>query len=301
MARINFLISVMRRRLAGQDTSCPFCGSGQTSLIGRKALVLELRRCARCALMYRYPKDDVRINSEFYQADFEGGVVTDVPSESRLSELVASEFRGTMVDFSRKIALIKELAPGGRLLDYGCSWGYTVHQFRQAGFDAVGFEISGARAEYGRTKLGVDIVDSFTALDKLAPQSFDVVYSHHVLEHLPDLKPSFATFRRLLKPSGKLIIFVPNGAGEKARRLGTKWGGSISENHALALDAHFFARNLPDYAFTARFATDPYDTPLRACEFFSTQPAAAPLNGDELLVVADLVGDARSEGVYSSE
>lgn len=284
MARIGFLFSVLRRRLAGQDNNCPFCGSHGTSLVQRKKIFLELRRCEHCALMYRYPKDDLQNNVAFYQSAYEQDETTDLPSKDALARLLANNFRGTSLDFSEKIDLIKRIALVGRLLDYGCSWGYAVHQFRRAGFDAVGFEISAPRAEYGRTQLGVDIVDNFAALDNLPDAAFDVIYSSHVFEHLPDLKQPLATFRRLLKRSGIVVIFVPNAGGRKARELDVGWGPMIGEKHGLALDANFFARNLPTYGLAPKFGSTPYDSPL--VDYESREQAARVLTGDELLVVA---------------
>ena len=38
---------------------------------------------------------------------------------------------------------------------------------------------------------------------------------------------------------------APNAGGKDARELGVKWGLMICEKHCLALDATFFAHNLP--------------------------------------------------------
>ncbi len=285
MARIGFLVSVLHRRLAGQKNNCPYCGSDRTSLVQRKKIFLELRRCEDCALMYRYPKDDLQTNLDFYQSAYEQDETTDLPPPEDLPKMLESNFQGTTIDFSEKIELVKSIAGGGRLLDYGCSWGYAVYQLRRAGFDAIGFEISKPRAEYGRTQLGVDIVNNFAALDEIPSAAFDVIYSSHVCEHLPDLKQPLATFQRLLKPSGVLVVFVPNAGGRKARELGVRWGHMIGEKHPLALDANFFARNLPSYGLAPQFASSPYDGSL--VEYESSVQATDALPGDELMVVAE--------------
>jgi SAM-dependent methyltransferase len=185
---------------------------------------------------------------------------------------------------SGKVRIVREQKERGRLLDYGCSWGYGVYQFEQVGYEAMGFEISQPRAAYGRKHLHVMILSSAAALADLPPASFDVIHTSHVLEHLPTLMHPFATFRRLLKPSGILVIFVPNAGGKLARELGVEWGPMISERHCLALDATFFAHNLPKYELCPVFGSSPYRGPLAAYE--SAQQAQRTLAGDELLVVA---------------
>jgi SAM-dependent methyltransferase len=132
------------------------------------------------------------------------------------------------------------------LLDYGASWGYGVRQFKDAGYDAAGFEISRARAAFGSQRLGVRIV---TDVRELMPASFDIVHTAHVLEHLADLRAAFADFRRLLRPDGHLVIFVPNGDGRSARALGVKWGPMIGEKHVNALTGSFLERALSQYGF----------------------------------------------------
>ena len=73
-------------------------------------------------------------------------------------------FSGTPRDINTWIGVLQFLRPGGRVLDFGCSWGYGTYQLRQAGFDAVGFEVSRPRAKFGREKLGLNIIDSFDEL-----------------------------------------------------------------------------------------------------------------------------------------
>ncbi|MDM8548990.1 class I SAM-dependent methyltransferase [Desulfobacterales bacterium HSG2] len=94
-----------------------------------------------------------------------------------------TQFRKTEKDFSVKIATLKELMPSGTVLDFGCSWGYATLQLREAGYDAIGFEISKQRAEFGRIHLGVTIIDEYSNLNKFPLSSFDIIFSSHVLEH----------------------------------------------------------------------------------------------------------------------
>jgi demethylmenaquinone methyltransferase/2-methoxy-6-polyprenyl-1,4-benzoquinol methylase len=44
-----------------------------------------------------------------------------------------------------------------------------------------------------------------------ADESFDVVASAHVLEHLPDPAPAIAEMARVLRPGGKLLLVYTRG------------------------------------------------------------------------------------------
>ncbi len=293
MARPTFLLSTLRRLACGQSRNCPYCNSGNTVLLQRKKVLLELRRCLNCFLMYRYPKDDLKTNLAFYQRGYRQGMTTEMPEAAELARLLATNFRGTEKDLSVNVRIVKGQKECGRLLDYGCSWGYGVYQFLRAGYDAMGFEISRSRADYGRRHLGVAIVDSPPALGQIEPHSFDVIHASHVLEHLPELQGPFATFQVLLKPSGVLLVFVPNAGGKNARELGVRWGPMICEKHCLALDASFFAQNLSRYGLHPVFGSSPYRSALRPYEVIDGTSDA--LAGDELLVVARPVAARTSD------
>jgi 2-polyprenyl-3-methyl-5-hydroxy-6-metoxy-1,4-benzoquinol methylase len=67
------------------------------------------------------------------------------------------------------------------------------------------FEISQMRVNYGREMLGLDLVSD---VNQLRDASFDIIYSAHVLEHIPNPAVSFRQFQRLLKPDGILFIYM---------------------------------------------------------------------------------------------
>jgi len=231
--------------------------------------------------MYRYPKDQAEKSREFYQNTYREGMTTELPDQSELERLLESNFINTEKDFSERIDLVRRFSRGPNLLDYGCSWGYGLYQFRKAGFNAIGFEISEQRARYGRKKLGMQIISDLQGLEVLRPASFDVVFSDHVLEHLPTPRIAFEVFDRLLTEEGTLLIFVPNCGGVNATRYGVGWGPMIGEKHALALTAKFFAKALQHFNMTAWFFSSPYSGG-------SLSPGCTDeeLSGDELMVIA---------------
>jgi 2-polyprenyl-3-methyl-5-hydroxy-6-metoxy-1,4-benzoquinol methylase len=235
--------------------------------------------------MYRWPKDDEKLNYEFYQRSYLEGMTTDMPSPNELALLIANNFEGTPKDLGLNVGIVKQHVSAGSLLDYGASWGYGVHQFKQAGYEAVGFEISRPRATYARDRLGAAMYDSMDELKALGSNVFDVIHASHVLEHLPTLDGVLQTFAQLLNPGGLLVVFVPNAGGALAKQQGVHWGPMIGEKHSLALDAAFFAHNLADYGFAPLFGSSPYDKPLLSSE---DALRAEGLPGDELLVLATL-------------
>ena len=276
MSKLKFLGKLLAKQAMLQNSACPYCNSKQTVCLQRKRLLIQLRSCKQCYLMFRYPKDDGNENKRFYQRQYQQPTVTDLPKKEDIFKHIATRFADVGRDLTEHFKTIQALAPSGRVLDYGCSWGYCTYQFQEAGYEAVGFEISQPRVEYGRALLGVNLTSS---LDDLADSSFDIIYSAHVLEHIPNPNISFKSFQRLLKPGGILFLYVPNCASEPARRLGVDWGPMINEKHVLALTADFFQRNLPPYGFSVQCSSSPYSQSLDS-------KASLPLDGEELMVVA---------------
>jgi len=48
------------------------------------------------------------------------------------------------------------------------------------------------------------------ALDEIENQTFDVIFSYYVLEHLRDPIEYLKTLQKYLKPMGRIILEVPN-------------------------------------------------------------------------------------------
>jgi SAM-dependent methyltransferase len=282
MASISFSIKVLHRYWENQPRACPYCAGKETELLGRKKFLLELRRCQKCQLMFRYPQDVPQENAQFYQDEYEEGMTTGIPIQSELDQLLSTNFFGTEKDLSLKIQLIQDQCPSGHLLDYGCSWGYGMVQFKKAGYEVVGFEISNVRAQFGRQTLGLDILSHLGDLQALPGNCFDVIIANHVLEHLCEPKIAFEIWKRLLKPDGTLFIFVPNAGGNQAKMYGPNWGPMIGEKHPLAVDANFLFQNLPNHGLIPRFCSSPYSQGVLKLE---KDPFVPSLAGDELLAV----------------
>jgi 2-polyprenyl-3-methyl-5-hydroxy-6-metoxy-1,4-benzoquinol methylase len=121
--------------------------------------------------------------------------------------------------YSDNIRKLAEVAPNrdARILDIGAGFGGFLLSAQNNGFTNVeGIEASAHRSKYCRESLGLavntipveKISDCFGSLRK--ESLFDIIHSHHVLEHVYDLDKAISNFYQLLKPGGHVIFFVPN-------------------------------------------------------------------------------------------
>lgn len=93
--------------------------------------------------------------------------------------------------------------PGNVVLEYGVGQGWNLSALtcrRKIGFDVADFLESAVRAQ------GIEYVAETTTI---ADGTIDVVVCHHTLEHLLNPPAALGEMRRLLAPSGKLLLFVP--------------------------------------------------------------------------------------------
>lgn len=55
-----------------------------------------------------------------------------------------------------------------------------------------------------------DMIDSIDNMPLIADCSADIIISRHSLEHMLDLVRTLKEWRRILKPTGKIIVILPN-------------------------------------------------------------------------------------------
>lgn len=248
MGKIAYLVRSVAATANRERHRCPNCGSQDSRLVERKYVVTMLRRCDACLLMFRAPTDAPDHGDVFYNEDYTQGFTTDLPSPEALQALIDSRFAGSEKDYSRYIRLLHDagVQPGARVFDFGCSWGYGSHQFAQAGFDTLSYELSRERGRYGAEKLGVRLVDDFDAWANTAEAegSHDVFFSSHVLEHVPSPGSVLRLARRVVKPGGLIVTLTPNGS--LAAKVHPRWSNQWGDVHPNFLDDVYWNHALQD-------------------------------------------------------
>ena len=107
----------------------------------------------------------------------------------------------------------------GKILDIGAGTGDFLSVAKNDGWQTIGVEPSDRAKAIAKSK-GVSFVEETSELEN---HSFDVISMWHVLEHVPDLDKQIKELKRLLKPTGTLIIAVPNFKSFDAKHYGKFW------------------------------------------------------------------------------
>ena len=260
------------------DRSCPACGHIETLPLQRKAIVTELVECVSCSLRFRVPKDSAQSNAVFYKNSYREGITTDCPDQSQLQLLLQHDFQGSEKDFASYLDVLRRIGiePGSTVLDYGSSWGYGSWQLRRAGFRVYSYEINERRAEYAREYLECDTL----ATPDSCPEKVDVFFSAHVIEHLPNPNILWAIVQQVLKPSGTVVLFMPNGDPKLESVENSNYHLRWGKVHPLLLSDKALNHMARKHGFAGHAYSSPYDMDEIGAE---TQ---GDLTGDELLYIA---------------
>jgi SAM-dependent methyltransferase len=115
------------------------------------------------------------------------------------------------VTFQNRTGLTDGDLAGAVVLDAGCGMGRYLRIAAEAGGHVVGLDLSWALVaarELTADLPGVALVRGDLLRPPLASGRFDHVYSLGVLDHTPDPRAAFLALARLLKPKGRIAIWV---------------------------------------------------------------------------------------------
>ena len=116
-----------------------------------------------------------------------------------------------------------------RVVEFGMGWGYWCRMASAFNYNVTGLELSSERISHART-LGVSVATDFNDIEH---SSVDFIYANQVLEHVANPGEIISQLKKLLAPSGILLLRVPDGRGVADTLRKTGWTPSLSAIHPL--------------------------------------------------------------------
>ena len=166
-------------------------------------------------MLITYPQPSLENLGKYYESE---DYISHTDNKRSLFEKLYHFIKN--IALKKKLNLINSLqSDKGLILDIGAGTGDFLSTAKKNGWQTIGVEPN-ERAKAIAISKGVLFVEN---TNELQNNSCDVITMWHVLEHVPDLNKQIKELKRLLKPSGTLIIAVPNFKSFDAQYYGKFW------------------------------------------------------------------------------
>lgn len=166
-------------------------------------------------MLITFPQPELRNLGKYYESE---DYISHTDNKRSLFEKAYHFVKN--IALQNKLNLInKEQVNKGKILDIGAGTGDFLLTATNNGWETIGIEPSEKAKNIARQK-GIAFVDETVVLEN---HSFDVITMWHVLEHVPDLDAQINELKRLLKPTGTLIVAVPNFKSFDANHYHAYW------------------------------------------------------------------------------
>ncbi len=175
-----------------EEVRCNLCGGDSAEALDAVSSVV---RCRNCGLVYVNPRP---VEDELLGAYPDGYYQAWFPQE-----------KGRLNLWQKRLLDLEQHKNNGKLLDIGCGIGSFLALAKKK-FDVYGTEISRYAVDQAKKKFNIDVFTGYVEDAKFPDSYFDAITLYHVLEHIANPSKTILEIRRIIKPSGVLIIAVPN-------------------------------------------------------------------------------------------
>jgi len=205
-------------------------------------------RCARCGLVRIEPQPTPEELSRFYP---EGNWPRAQSGTNALDAwILGVQWRQLM---RHRAEAVRAVVPGpARLLEIGAGDGYFLRYMKELGWEVEGVEMGQPAAEFANAKLGVDVHCGRIESVSLSRTDYDVIYMHHVFEHLGSPLETLRHLRSLLADGGWLYLAVPNWRSLDRWIFRSRWVALKPPQHLFLYERSTLKALLAKAGFTLR-------------------------------------------------
>jgi SAM-dependent methyltransferase len=220
---------------------CPLCQSTKFNQFFAMP-GYKLSRCFDCHLVWD-PTPPNNLNAQYEKEYF----INENPKGG-----YANYFQGMQINrktFRERLKRIeKRLGNKGNLLDVGCALGDCLEEAKKMGWKNIeGVELSKYASGFAKER-GLKVTEG-TLNNLKAKESFDIVTSQDVIEHIPQPKEELNSINKVLKPGGWILLVTPDVGGWWHKMLGKKWYHYKPGEHIVYFSKETIRKALTDAGF----------------------------------------------------
>jgi SAM-dependent methyltransferase len=206
------MVAAFQRRVETSEyclvaAGCP-CDAGDDTLVAeidRYGIPMTTVVCTNCGSLRMNPYLDDSSLDHFYRSTYQ----TMYARASRVDRYFANQ----LTYGARTLALYEpELPSPSNVLEIGCGAGGGLAAFNKRGHRVAGCDLSRDLVEFG-VKQGLDRLWHGTIDDMPTPlrsQRWDLIFLHHVFEHVQYPSRTLEALSRWLAPTGRVLVIVPD-------------------------------------------------------------------------------------------
>ncbi len=241
--------------MKSQKKLCPYCNSIETKAyktIGDYVIYF----CSVCHLLFT-GKDNKNERIFFNEEWYSDAYIFDYLKKSR--ELKKR--------FAWRVRELETLKRGGNILDLGCGIGLfleTIAETSRYNWELYGVDLNRKLIDKAKIRLKEKtnklFLGKITSL-KLEKEGFDCITCFDVLEHDDEIKLTLNEIKRVLKPSGLLLIQAPNYSSVMAGLCGERWDWWAVPDHVFHFNPQSLSLILQREGFRIKrlYTWDPFE------------------------------------------
>jgi len=236
-----------------EEVPCYLCGAhevsefliGEEDLTGKDGKFLYVK-CNHCNLVYQNPRLTIDGIKEFYDSEYIAH------RKKKNWGFLTPLYEWAMNKHDRdKDKLVNKYIPinnNTRILDVGCAVGtFLIHMNQK-----YNCKISGVDFKDGLSYPGFEKINFYEGLfyeQNIPHESVDLLTMWHFFEHDYDPNRSLEMAKKVLTPSGKLIIEVPRLDSFTFKLYKNNWPGVQAPQHTALYDKKSFIAILEKHGF----------------------------------------------------
>ena len=200
----------------------------------------DLARCSECSLVFVNPMYSGEELTSLYPSDYYAYAEEPALGKwKRIAKRLLGYWQGTKEPYFLK---------PGTFLDVGCGSGSFLRNMAARGWDSYGVEVNRAATDLGCFQ-GLKIHPGTLQEARFPSAYFDYVRASHSFEHISCPHETLDEIHRILKPSGVLLLAVPNIDSVTARMFKSNWWHLCPPIHPLSYSPRTLTRLLAQHSF----------------------------------------------------
>ncbi len=214
-------------------TPCPVCKSEQVHFVlnAQDHTVshefFEIWECHHCSVRFTRNVPPPESIGRYYQSE---NYISHSNTRQGLINSLYHRVRNHTLSLKYELILSATGLKHGNHLDIGAGTGAFVQYMHRKGWASQGIEpdVKARQVAFSDHRTALLPAESFSSLPEA---SFDAISLWHVLEHVHGLQQYLEHLKKLLKPSGKLFIAVPNYTSYDGMKYKENWAAYDVPRH----------------------------------------------------------------------